>query len=176
MKRLGWVLALAFLLVSVGVQAAEIKIGVIDLQLVVRKSEAGQKALKELQAKFEVLKKKLQAKEEELRKFKEDLEKKAPLLSPDVRQEKERQYQKMLREYQAQREDAQYEMKQAEEKALQPIMKDLEKVVKEMAQKEGYDLILEKRIPGVYWTSKRIDLTDHVVELYNQYYRSKEKK
>ncbi len=166
---------LFFLLWGIGVQAAEVKIAVIDLQAVVRKSEAGQKALKKLQAKFEALKKKLQAKEEELRKFKEDLEKKAPLLSPDVRQEKERQYQKMLREYQAQREDAQYEMKQAEEKALQPIMKDLEKVVKQMAQKEGYDLILEKRMPGIYWTSEKIEITDHVVELYNQYYRSKQK-
>ncbi len=155
---------------------AEVKIAVIDLQAVVRKSEAGQEALKKLQAKFETLRQKLQAKEEELRKFKEELEKKAPLLSPDVRQQKEREYQKMLREYQAQREDAQFEMKQAEEKALQPIMKDLEKIVKEMAKKEGYDVILEKRMPGVYWTSQQIEITDHVVKLYNDYYHQKQQK
>ena len=175
MRRLVLVF-LALILLASGALAAEVKVAVIDLQAVVRKSDAGQKALKELQAKFEALKKKLQAKEEEIRKFKEDLEKKAPLLSPDVRQEKERQYQKMLREYQAEREDAQFEMKQAEEKALQPIMKDLEKVVKDMAKKEGYDLILEKRMPGIYWTSERIEITDHVVELYNQYHRSQKAK
>ncbi len=175
MKKLSifWIL---FLGVLVSVASAEVKVGVIDLQTVVRKSEAGQEALKQLQTKFEKLRKELQAKEEELRKFKEELEKKAPLLSPEARQEKEREYQKMLREYQAQREDAQFEMKQAEEKALKPIMKDLEKIVKEMAQKEGYDLILEKRMPGVYWTSERIEITDHVVELYNNYYRQKQKK
>ncbi|NPA49339.1 MAG: OmpH family outer membrane protein [Thermodesulfobacteria bacterium] len=164
---------LFFLGIFVSTASAEVKIAVIDLQAVVRKSEAGQEALKKLQAKFEVLRQHLKAKEEELRKFKEELEKKAPLLSPDIRQQKEREYQKMLREYQAQREDAQFEMKQAEEKALQPIMKDLEKIVKEMAQKEGYDLILEKRMPGVYWTSERIEITDHVVKLYNNYYQQK---
>jgi outer membrane protein len=176
MKRI-WFLGaiLVFLLTSL-VQAKEVKIAVIDLQQVVRKSEAGQEALKKLQAKFDALKKQLEAKEEELRRFKEDLEKKAPLLSPEARQEKEREYQKMLREYQAQREDAQYEMKQAEQKALQPIMHDLEKVVKEMAQKEGYDLLLEKRMPGLYWASPEIDLTEHVIELYNQYRRKQGQK
>ena len=170
MRRLGLWFLICFLLVGFSsALAKELKIAVIDLQQVVRKSEAGQEALAKLQAKFDTLKKQLEAKEEELRKFKEDLEKKAPLLSPEVRQEKERQYQKMLREYQAQREDAQYEMKQAEQKALQPIMQDLEKIVKEMAKKEGYDLLLEKRMPGVYWTSPQIDITEHVIELYNQY-------
>ncbi len=153
--------------------AKELKIGVVDLQKVVRQSEAGKEALAKLQKKFETLRQQLQAKEQELKKFKDDLEKKAPLLSPEARQEKERQYQKMLREFQAQREDAQYEMRQAEQKALQPILKDLEQVVKQMAEKEGYDLILEKKMPGVYWTSPAIDLTDHIVELYNQYRKSK---
>ncbi len=175
MRKL-WLLGiLGVLLFSSLVQAGEVKIAVLDLQQVVRKSEAGKAALAKLQQKFETLRQKLQAKEEELRKFKEELEKKAPLLSPEARQEKEREYQKMLREYQAEREDAQFEMKQAEQKALQPIMKDLEKVVKDMAKKEGYDLILEKRMPGVYWTSPAIDITDHVVELYNQYRKSQAK-
>ncbi len=155
--------------------AKELKIGVVDLQQVVRRSEAGKEALAKLQKKFETLRQQLQNKEQELKRFKDDLEKKAPLLSPEARQEKERQYQKMLREFQAQREDAQYEMRQAEQKALQPILKDLEQVVKQMAEKEGYDLILEKKMPGVYWTSPAIDLTDHIVELYNQYRKTKKK-
>jgi len=175
MKKLPFLCLFLLLLgTSVGL-AKEVKIAVIDLQQVVRKSEAGQQALAKLQAKFDSLKKQLEAKEEELRKFKEELEKKAPLLSPEAREEKEREYQKMLREYQAQREDAQYEMKQAEQKALQPIMKDLEQVVKKMAKEEGYDLLLEKRMPGIYWTSQAIDITDHIVELYNQYRKSRKK-
>ncbi len=157
--------------------AKTLKIAVIDMQAVVRQSQAGQQALVKLQQKFDTLKQKLQKKESEIKKLKQELEKKAPLLSPEARQEKERQYQKMLREYQAQREDAQFEMRQAEQEALKPILKDLRHVVKDMAKKEGYDLILEKNMPGVYWASPQLDLTKHVIELYNQYLqRQKEKK
>ncbi len=174
MKKILLSIITVFLLTNF-VMAKELRIGVVDLQEVVRSSEAGKEALAKLQKKFDTLRQQLQAKEEELRKFKEELERKAPLLSIEARQEKERQYQKMLREYQAQREDAQYEMRQAEQKALQPILKDLEQVVKQMAEKEGYDIILEKKMPGIYWVSPSIDLTDHVVELYNQYQKTKKK-
>ena len=174
MRKICLTLVLFFCLTSLAT-AKGLKIAVIDMQRVVRQSQAGQEALVKLQEKFDTLKQQLQAKEKEIKKFKQDLEKKAPLLSPEARQEKERQYQKMLREFKAQQEDAQYEMRQAEQNALQPILKDLQQVVKQMAEKEGYDLILEKKMPGVYWASPAIDITDHVVELYNQY-RQQQKK
>ncbi|OAQ20375.1 OmpH family outer membrane protein [Thermosulfurimonas dismutans] len=162
---------------SFGTALAEnLKIGVIDLQKVVRSSKAGQEAMTQLQAKFEKLKKQLEAKQKEIAAFKAEFEKKAPLLSEEARAEKQREYQKMIREFRAQQEDAQYEMKEAEKKALQPIFKDLEKVIKEMAQKEGYDLIIEKNMPGVYWVSPGVEITQHVIELYDQYRSSKAEK
>jgi len=162
---------------SFGTALAEnLKIGVIDLQKVVRSSKAGQEAMAQLQAKFEKLKKQLEAKQKEIAAFKAELEKKAPLLSEEARAEKQREYQKMIREFRAQQEDAQFEMKEAEKKALQPIFKDLEKVIKEMAQKEGYDLIIEKNMPGVYWVSPEVEITQHVIELYDQYRASKAEK
>ncbi len=144
------------------------KIAVIHMQKVVKESKAGQAALKKLNQKFAALQKELQAKEAELKKFKEDLEKKAPLLSPEARQEKEREYQKMLREYKAKREDAQFEIRQAEQKALKPIMKDLRGIVFDYAKKMGFDLILEKNMPGVYYTSDKIEITQKIIELYDQ--------
>ncbi|OAG27916.1 OmpH family outer membrane protein [Thermodesulfatator autotrophicus] len=175
MKRLAVLMIFGIFIFSAVSWAGELKIGVVDIQTVVRSSQAGQEALKKLQAKFEILRAKLQKKEEEIRNFKAELEKKAPLLSPEARKEKEREYQKMLREYQAAREDAQFEMKQEEEKALKPIMQDLDKIIKDMAQKEGYDLILEKRMPGLYWAAKEIDITQHLIELYDKYWTSQKK-
>ncbi len=145
------------------------KIGVIDLQKVVRSSKAGQEAMQKLQAKFEALKKQLEAKQKEIEAFRAEMEKKAPLLSEEARAEKQREYQKMIREFRAQQEDAQFEMKEEEKKLLQPIFKELEKVVKELAEKEGYDLIIEKNMPGVYWVSPRVEITQKVVELYDRY-------
>ncbi len=156
--------------------AQGLKVAVIDMQSVVRQSQAGQQALVKLRQKFDVLNKKLKAQEEKIKQFKQELEKKAPLLSAEARQEQERQYQKMVREYQAQREDAQFEMRQAEQEALKPILKDLQHIVQNMAQKEGYDLILEKKMPGIYWASPKIDITNHVIDLYNQYLQGQKNK
>ncbi len=155
--------------------AAPPKIAVIDLQRVVRSSEAGKEAMARLQAKFQSLQKKLEAKRKEIEAFQQEMQKKAPLLSEEARAEKQREYQKMVREFRAMQEDAQFEMKEAEKKALKPIFKDLEKVIRQMAQKEGYDLILEKNMPGVYWASPRVDITQKVIQLYNQYRQSQKK-
>ena len=82
----------------------------------------------------------------------------------------------MIREFRAQQEDAQFEMREAEKKALQPIFKELEEVIKEMAQKEGYHLIIEKNMPGIYWTSPEVEITQQVIELYDRYRASKNEK
>ncbi len=111
----------------------------------------------------------------EMEAFQQEMQKKAPLLSEEARAEKQREYQKMVREFRAMQEDAQFEMKEAEKKALKPIFKDLEKVIRQMAQKEGYDLILEKNMPGVYWASPRVDITQKVIQLYNQYRQAQKK-
>ncbi|RUM88742.1 MAG: hypothetical protein DSZ24_02855 [Thermodesulfatator sp.] len=173
MRRLVLGIMILWLVLGASAPAAELKIAVIDLQKVVRSSKAGQEAMKKLRARFEKWKAKLEAKQKEIQAFQEEMQKKAPLLSEEARAEKQREYQKMVREYRAMQEDAQFEMKEAEKKALQPIFKDLEKVLKELAQKEGYDLILEKNMPGVYWASPKIDISEHVVQLYNQYLSSK---
>ncbi|WP_456432859.1 OmpH family outer membrane protein [Thermosulfuriphilus sp.] len=167
LRLLGIIIALLLLAQWAHAQTAQ-KIAVIQMQKVVKESKAGQSALKKLNQKFATLQKELKAKEEELKRFKNDLEKKAPLLSPEARQEKERQYQKMLREYKAKREDAEFEIRQAEQKALEPIMKDLRGIVFDYAQKEGFDLIVEKNMPGVYFASDKIDITRKIIELYDQ--------
>jgi len=168
------VLVLVVLGLSFGTARAEsLKIGVIDLQKVVRSSKAGQEAMKKLQVKFEKLQKQLEAKRKEIEAFKAEFEKKAPLLSEEARAEKQREYQKLVREFRAQQEDARFEMKEEQKKALKPIFNDLEKVIKDMAQKEGYDLIIEKNMPGVYWVSPKVDISQHVINLYDQYRASK---
>lgn len=145
-----------------------VKIGVINMQKVVRQSEAGKAAMEKLNKKFSRLQKELQAKQEELKAFKEDMEKKAPLMSEDARAEKERQYKKMVREYKSRSDDAQFEMRQAENKTMEPILKELEKVVTKIAKQGHYAIILEKNMPGLYYVSPQVDLTDEVIKAYDK--------
>ena len=145
-----------------------VKIGVINMQKVVRQSHEGKKAMEKLNKKFETLQKQLQKKQSELKAFKEDLEKKAPLMREEARAEKERQYKKMLREYKDQSDDAQYEMRQMEQKVMETILKKLEKVVRKIAKDKGYTIILEKNMPGLYYVSPDADITQEIISAYDK--------
>lgn len=151
------------------------KIAVIDMQKVMRESHAGKAAMEKLNKKFEKLREELKKKQEELKAFKDDLEKKAPLLSDEARAEKERQYKKMLREFKDQSDDAQFEMRQAESRTMEPILKELEKIVTKIGKDRGYSLILENKMPGIYYVAPDADITDEVIKAYDEL-KAKEQK
>jgi outer membrane protein len=138
------------------------------MQKVVKESKVGQKATAQLNQQFERLQKVLQAKQDALKAFKDDIEKKAPLMNEEARTEKELEYKKMLREFKEQSDDAQLEMRKAEAKVMEPILKVLEKVVTKMGESGGYSLILENNMPGLYYVAPTIDITDSVIKAYDQ--------
>lgn len=157
-------------------ETAQAKIAVINMQKIVRKSVAGQKAMEELNKKFESLQKKLKVKQDELTAFKDDFEKKGSLMNEDAKAEKEREYKKALRDFKDQSDDAQFEMRQAESKSMEPVLKVLEKVVTRIGEEGGYTLILEKNMPGIYFNTSNIDITDEVIKAYDNELKSKSKK
>ncbi|RPI56049.1 MAG: OmpH family outer membrane protein [Deltaproteobacteria bacterium] len=157
-------------------ETAQAKIAVINMQKIVRKSVAGQKAMEELNKKFESLQKKLKVKQDELAAFKDDFEKKGSLMNEDAKAEKEREYKKALRDFKDQSDDAQFEMRQAESKSMEPVLKVLEKVVTRIGEEGGYTLILEKNMPGIYFNTSNIDITDEVIKAYDNELKSKSKK
>ncbi len=167
----GWAFIVCFLLTFLPqaaiAQTTSYKIAVIDMQKVMRESHAGKAAMEKLNKKFEKLREELRKKQEELKAFKEDLEKKAPLLSEEARAEKERQYKKMLRDFKDQSDDAQFEMRQAESRTMEPILKELEKIVTEIGKKKGYTLILENKMPGIYYVAPEADITDEIIKAYD---------
>ena len=157
-------------------ETPQAKIAVINMQKVVRKSVAGQKAMEKLNKKLDSLQEKLRAKQDELKAFKEDLEKKGPLMNEAARAEKEREYKKAFRDLQAEKEDAQFEMRQAETKSIEPVLKELEKVVTRIGDEGGYTLILEKNMPGIYFNASNVDITDEVIKAYDNEVKPKSKK
>ncbi len=144
------------------------QIAVINMQKVLRNSKAGKKAMAELNKKFEKLKRQLQAKQKELKAFKQEMEKKAPLMNEEARAEKERQYKKMLREFKDKSDDAQYEMRQAESKRMEPILKQLEKIVTKIGKEKHFVVIMEKNMPGIYYTAPDADITDLVIKVFDR--------
>ncbi|MDD3554409.1 MAG: OmpH family outer membrane protein [Deltaproteobacteria bacterium] len=144
------------------------KIAVINMRKVVRQSKAGQKATEELNRKFETLQRTLQTKQDAIKAFKDDAEKKAPLMSEEAKADKEREYRKLLREFKEQSDDAQFEMRQAEAKIMEPILKVLENIINRIGETNGYTMILEHDMPGMYYVAPTVDITDAVIKAYDE--------
>lgn len=147
--------------------AENIKIGVINMQQVVRGSKAGKQAMAKLQKKFEKVQKDLKAKQDKLKKLKKEFDQKASLMNEESRIKQQRKLQRKLAEYRQDEEDAKVEMQQEEAKLMEPIVKKLEKVVTKIGKEENFTMILEKNMPGMYYISPKIDITQMVIKKFN---------
>jgi outer membrane protein len=149
-------------------EAESVKIGYIDMQKAIQTTEAGKKAKKELESEFNAKKKELQEKEKDLKKLSEDLEKKSMVLSDEVKQKKQLEFQEEMIKYRDLVGKSQLAIQERERNLTQPILEKLRSIIGDIGEKEAYTVILEKAENSVLWAKKKIDLTDRVVGEFNK--------
>jgi outer membrane protein len=150
---------------AISVNAAETKIGYVDLRKCVTSSIAGRKALETLKVKKDEMQIKLDRNESELGRMKEELEKQGMMLSPEAKREKEKTFQRKVRDYKDMYGDFTDVMRREEEKVTADVIKDLAEIIKKVGKQKGYTFILEKGI--ILWAADSVDLTDDVTSLYD---------
>lgn len=148
--------------------AAEVKIGYIDMQKAIQETTAGKKAKKELEKEFNAKKADLQKKESDLKKMNEDLEKKKVALSDDVKAKKVQELQQEMLKFQREVGESQLTIQKKERDLTAPILEKLQAAVDKVAKEGGYTMILEKSEQSVLWAKKEIDLTDSVVKEFEK--------
>jgi len=154
-----------------GVRAQEgIKIGVIDIKEVVNNCKYGQDIMSQLQLKYDELKAKLQQELKKLNELKTEIQQKSALWSKEEKQKKEKEYNELLNKIKELQQASEIEIQSYQQKLLQPLFVKLEKVIKDFAQKQGYDLILEKKQPGLYYASNKIDITGKIINILDKMY------
>ncbi len=153
--------------------AAEAKIGYVDLQKALLEVEEGKTAKSSLQVYFEEKQKMLDAESTRLQQAKDDLEKQAMAISPEVYKQKETDLQKQLIEAQKLYYNLQMELKQKEQDAVAPILDKMQVILKDVAEKEGYDLILDKNSSGIVYAPMKYDLTAQLIRLYDERFGKK---
>jgi outer membrane protein len=147
--------------------AADLKVAYVDIQKAVNESNAGKDAKKVITKEVEKFQRQIVDKQKELQTLKDSLEKQAPMLTPDARATREKEYQNKLREFQRWGEDSQNEINQKRVEMERNISIALLKVIQKVGADEGYTLILEKNENIVLFVSKTIDITDRVIKAYD---------
>jgi outer membrane protein len=147
--------------------AAELKIAYVDIQKAVNDCNAGKEAKKVITKEVEKFQRLIADKQRELQTMKESLEKQAPMLTPDARATREKDYQNKLREFQRWGEDTQNEINQKRTEMERNISMGFQKVIQKVGADDGYTLILEKNETIVLYVSKAIEITDRVIKAYD---------
>jgi len=166
-KKLSVVIGMILLGWFGSVWAADLKIAYVDIQKAVNESNAGKDAKKLITKDVEKFQGQIADKQKVLQTMKESLEKQAPMLNPDARATREKEYQNKLREFQRWGEDAQNEINQKRMEMERNISIGLQKVIQKVGADEGYTLILEKNESIVLFVSKALDITDRVIKAYD---------
>ncbi|MGQ9647494.1 MAG: OmpH family outer membrane protein [Thermodesulfobacteriota bacterium] len=169
-KKIGMVIGI-FLLIEGGLTlsmaSGELKVGCVDIQRAMNECQAGIEAKKVIGKEMEKLQKLFAEKQKELQTLKESLDKQAPMMKPEARAAKEKEFQTKVRDYQRWLEDNQKEIQQRGMELEQTILQGVRKVIKKIGEEEGYTLVLEMNENIVLYSSKTIDFTDRVIKTYD---------
>lgn len=159
--------ALAVALPAVRATAADLKIGIVDLQRALNESSAGKKAKDQFKGEFEKMQSGLKSEKDALDRLKDDLDKKSVVLSEDQRKTKMEDFERRRRDLRRKLEDSDAELRKKDQELTGSILKDLAVVIQEIGEREGYTLILENSSSSVLYGSKSIDITDAVIKAFD---------
>jgi outer membrane protein len=153
-------LILALAATAAQAQAADIKIGYVDVERIHRESAPAERASKQLEKEFAPRAQELQRREAQLKSLQAQLEKEAVTLSEGERRTREQdlarqgvEYQRMQREY---REDLNLRRNQE----ISALLERANRVIRQIAEAEKFDLILQDAV----YRNPRLDVTERVLK------------
>jgi outer membrane protein len=148
------------------VQAADIKIGIVDFQQVVEQSKPGQSVEADLKKEGERLESELTKDQEELKALQEKIEREAMVMSREAREEKEIEFRVKARNLQEKEKRYKAEFVGKQRQEVDNLRKVVLEIAQEVGKKEGFTLVVSK--VGVLYNDPAVDLTSRVVKLLNE--------
>jgi len=149
------------------------KIGVVDFQKILEKSDAGKKATAEINKRGKEMEASLKKKGEDIDATKKKLEREALVMSKEMREQKEREIRININDFKTLKNKYMADFKQHEGRLVRDIQKEVLEIVTEMGKKEGFLVIFEKREAGVLYSPDTIDITDRLIQRYNTVFSKK---
>ncbi len=151
------------------VPAGPAKIGIIDIQGAIVRTNEGQRDLKALQTKFEPKQNELQNQNKELTDLQNQLKTQGDKLNEDARTNLQKQIDTKQKQLQRNFEDAQADFQGQQNDIVNRIGQKLMQTVDTYAKNNGYTLILDVSNPQspVLWANTASNVTDPIVEQYN---------
>jgi outer membrane protein len=154
-------IAVLVLFATTGMAWAESKIGAVNINKLMENAPQAKSASESMKSRFSKRESDLLAEREAIRKLEEQYKKDADVMAQADKEGLERKIRERLREFKRTSDSFTEDFSLARNEVLNKIQSDVYKAIVEIAEKDGYDIIVSE---SVLYASKRVDVTDKVLE------------
>lgn len=153
---------LAALVLAVFAQtaAAEVRVGFVNSDRVMKEAPPAKKAQQKLEKEFEKRDQELQRLAKQLQGMQEALEKNGMTMAEGERRNKEREFNELNRDFQRKQREFREDLNQRRNEELAGVLERANKTVRQIAEAEKYDIIFQEAV----YAGPRIDITDKVIK------------
>jgi outer membrane protein len=139
---------------------AQYKVGIVNIDRIIREAPAAVAAQKKLQQEFAPRERELATLADRLKQAQDALAKEGVTMPEATRQGREREMLEMNRELQRKQQAFQEDVTQRRNEAISVLIEQANRAVRRMAQAEKFDVIFQE---AVYW-SPAVDMTEKVMK------------
>ncbi len=144
------------------------KIGIVDLDQAVSSTTEGKAARDELERKKREAEQALQPLIERYQEMAKEFEAKQFVLSDDARFQKQLDLQELRNEIEGKQKQLQGQLELARERLVSPLRNKIVEIVEGLGRDEGFSFIMMRSTPGLMYTREALDITDLVIEKFNE--------
>jgi len=139
---------------------AQSKIGVVQIERIVRDSAPALRAQKKLEAEFSRREQELNKMGDQLKRMQDELERDGVTMAEATRRNKERDFNDMNRDFQRKQREYREDVNQRKNEELSQVIDQANRIIRQIAADEKYDIILQEAA----YANPRIDITDKVIK------------
>lgn len=155
-----------------GAQAppSQTKVGIIHIQQAIISTRDGQKAVADLQARYEPRSKEIEKMQQEIMSLRNQLDSGSNLMSDEAKRLLMQQIDQKTKAMNRDQEDARMDLETDQQRTLQELGQKMMVVVDKYARDNGYALILDVSSPQtpVLYAANGIDITQDIISLYDK--------
>jgi outer membrane protein len=145
-----------------------IKIGVVDIDQAISSTTEGKAAREEFARKQREAEAKIQPMIERYQGLEEDLKQKKFVLSDEALFQKQLDLAEMRNEIENRMKELEGQLQLDQKRLEGPLTKKLVEVIEGAGKDAGFTIILRRGSPGLLYTREALDITDLIIEKYNQ--------
>jgi outer membrane protein len=143
-------------------QAAELKVGYVQVDKILQEAPQTAESGKKLEREFSPRSQELDRMSKQIKELEATLDKEGLTISESERRNKERDVQNIKIEFQRKQRELREDINLRKNEELGSLQDRINKAVQTVSEAEGYDLVVYS---GVAYASKKIDITDKVLKL-----------